>query len=149
MSRPGGAEPPRRGPTIRVYRDADFAAVEAIWNALFPASAHYHAPAWSIRSMVATAPDLFFVAELGGEVVGTVLAGWDGHRGWIYSLAVRPELQRNGIGSALLDHAIAALRERGCPKVNLQVRGGNRDVVAFYERHGWKVEDRLSMGITV
>ena len=135
--------------TIRVFREADFAAVEALWDALFPASAPYHAPAWSIRSMVATAPDLFFVAELDGEVVGTVLAGWDGHRGWIYSLGVRPDHERRGIGSALLDHAVAALRERGCPKVNLQVRGDNRAVVGFYERRGWKVEDRVSMGFAI
>jgi ribosomal protein S18 acetylase RimI-like enzyme len=96
--------------------------------------------------MVATAPDLFFVAEVDGEVVGTVLAGWDGHRGWIYSLGVRPDRERRGIGSALLAHALAALRERGCPKVNLQVRGDNSAVVGFYERQGWKIEDRVSMG---
>ena len=136
-------------PAIRVFRDADFAAVEALWNALFPAGAPYHAPAWSIRSMVANAPDLFFVAELDGEVVGTVLAGWDGHRGWIYSLGVRPDRERRGVGSALLGHAVAALRDRGCPKVNLQVRGDNRAVVDFYERLGWKIEDRVSMGITL
>ena len=110
--------------------------MEAIWTALFPATAPYHAPAWSVRSMVAHAPDLFFVAEIEGEVVGTVLAGWDGHRGWIYSLGVRPDLQRGGIGSALLAHAVEALRARGCPKVNLQIRGDNRDVVGFYERLG-------------
>jgi ribosomal protein S18 acetylase RimI-like enzyme len=136
-------------PAIRTYRERDFAAVEAIWTALFPATAPYHAPAWSIHSMVAHAPDLFFVAELDGEVVGTVLAGWDGHRGWIYSLGVRPDQQRNGIGSALLTHAVAALRGRGCPKANLQIRGDNRAVVGFYERHGWKVEDRVSMGLSI
>jgi ribosomal protein S18 acetylase RimI-like enzyme len=136
-------------PEIRTYREQDLAAVEAIWTALFPATAAYHAPAWSIRSMVAHAPDLFFVAELDGEVVGTVLTGWDGHRGWIYSLGVRPDLQRRGIGSALLGHAVEALRARGCPKVNLQIRGDNRAVVGFYERHGWKVEDRVSMGLPV
>ena len=136
-------------PAIRIFRDADYGAVEALWNALFPATAPYHAPFWGIRSMVAHAPDLFFVAELDGEVVGTVLAGWDGHRGWIYSLGVRPDLERRGIGSALLDHAIVALRERGCPKINLQVRGDNRAVVGFYERRGLKVEDRVSMGLVI
>ncbi|HEX2465178.1 MAG TPA: GNAT family acetyltransferase [Thermoanaerobaculia bacterium] len=133
--------------SIRTYREQDLAAVEAIWTVLFPATAPYHAPLWSIRSMVAHAPDLFFVAEIEGEVVGTVLAGWDGHRGWIYSLGVRPDLQRGGIGSALLAHAVEALRARGCPKVNLQIRGDNRDVVGFYERLGWRVEDRVSMGL--
>jgi ribosomal protein S18 acetylase RimI-like enzyme len=135
------------GPLIRTYREQDFAAVQAIWTALFPATEPYHAAAWSVRSMLAQAPDLFFVAELDGEVVGTVLAGWDGHRGWIYSLGVRPDLQRGGIGSALLTHAVEALAARGCPKVNLQIRGDNRAVVAFYERQGWKVEERVSMGL--
>src|SRR6188508_199666 len=96
--------------------------------------------------MVATAPDLFFVAELDSEVVGTVLAGWDGHRGWIYSRGVGPERERAGIGSALLAHAVEALRQRGCPKINLQVLPDNRAVVGFYQRHGFKVEDRVSMG---
>jgi ribosomal protein S18 acetylase RimI-like enzyme len=133
-------------PTLRTYRDQDLAAVAALWHALFPATAPYHAPAAGIRRMVATAPDLFFVAELDGEVVGTVLAGWDGHRGWIYSMGVRPDLQRGGIGSALLGHAVEALRARGCPKVNLQILGDNSRVAAFYERHGFRVEDRVSMG---
>jgi ribosomal protein S18 acetylase RimI-like enzyme len=77
------------------------------------------------------------------------MSGYDGHRGWIYSLGVRRDLQRCGIGSALLTHAVEALRARGCPKINLQIRGDNRAVVGFYERHGWKVEDRVSMGLPV
>ena len=96
--------------------------------------------------MVAQAPELFFVAEHHGEVAGTVLAGWDGHRGWIYSLGVRPALQRSGIGSALLRHAVESLRARGCPKVNLQILATNAAVVDFYRRHGFRVEDRISMG---
>ena len=131
---------------IRTYRDQDFDAVRALWTALFPATAPYHAPEASVRRMVAAAPDLFFVAELEGDVVGTVLAGWDGHRGWIYSMGVRPDLQRGGIGSALLSHAVEALRARGCPKINLQVLPDNHAVAAFYQRHGFRIEDRLSMG---
>jgi ribosomal protein S18 acetylase RimI-like enzyme len=133
-------------PAIRTYRDQDFAAVAALWAALFPATAPYHAPAASVGRMVAAAPDLFFVAELDGEVVGTVLAGWDGHRGWIYSMGVRPDRQRSGVGSALLDHAVEALRARGCPKINLQILDHNRAVIGFYERHGFQVEERVSMG---
>jgi ribosomal protein S18 acetylase RimI-like enzyme len=131
---------------VRVYEERDFPAVERIWRAVFPVTAPYHEPAASVRRMVAQAPDLFFVAEDAGRVVGTVLAGWDGHRGWIYSLAVCPELQRRGIGSLLLTHALDALHERGCPKVNLQVLASNQAVVAFYLRHGFAVEERVSMG---
>lgn len=131
---------------VRVYRPPDLAVVASLWSELFPATAPYHAPEASVSRMVAAAPDLFFVAEHEGEVAGTVLAGWDGHRGWIYSLGVRPRLQRSGIGSALLRHAIEALRARGCPKVNLQILGANAAVVDFYRRHGFLVEDRISMG---
>ena len=131
---------------LRTYRPEDLPAVVALWRELFPATAPHHAPEESVRRMVAHAPDLFFVAEREGVVAGTVLAGWDGHRGWIYSLGVRPDLQRSGIGSALLTHALEALRRRDCPKVNLQILDSNRAVIAFYRRHGFVVEDRVSMG---
>jgi ribosomal protein S18 acetylase RimI-like enzyme len=141
--------PPARTVSIRAYRPADFAAVASLWGELFLATAPYHAPEASVRRMVAHAPDLFFVAEHDGAVAGTVLAGWDGHRGWIYSLGVRPALQRAGIGSALLRHAVEALRRRGCPKVNLQILGINAAVADFYQRHGFRVEDRVSMGLVL
>ena len=90
--------------------------------------------------------DLFFVALLDGKLVGTVMGGYDGHRGWVYSLAVTPELRRRGIGTALVRHVERALRERGCPKINLQVLASNAATVAFYEKLGYAVEERVSMG---
>ena len=89
---------------------------------------------------------LFFVARSGSLVVGTVMVGYDGHRGWIYSLAVLPEFQRKKIGSILLKTAESSLVELGCPKINLQIAEGNERVVSFYERHGYEVEPRTSMG---
>jgi ribosomal protein S18 acetylase RimI-like enzyme len=135
-----------RAATVRLYRDADHGAVAELWNLVFPDPSPYNEPAQSIRRMTAEAPDLFFVAELDAELVGTVLAGWDGHRGWIYSLAVAPAHRRKGLGAALLDHAVAELRRRDCPKINLQVRGDNESVIAFYERQGFVMEDRASLG---
>jgi ribosomal protein S18 acetylase RimI-like enzyme len=74
------------------------------------------------------------------------MGSYDGHRGWVYALAVCPTHQRRGIGTALLRHLEAALQGRGCLKVNLQVRASNAEAVAFYERLGYVVEERVSMG---
>lgn len=131
---------------IRHYRDSDEAAVIALWQAVLPDSAPHNDPATSIRQKRAVEQDLFFVAEADGTVVGTVLGGYDGHRGWIYSVATDPAYRLQGIGSALLWRLEAALVARKCLKVNLQVRATNTGVIAFYEKHGYTVEERVSMG---
>jgi ribosomal protein S18 acetylase RimI-like enzyme len=89
---------------------------------------------------------LFFVARLDGLLVGTVMSGYDGHRGWVYSLAVGSEVRRRGSGTALMQHVERELASRGCPKVNLQVLASNAATVAFYEKLGYSVEERVSMG---
>jgi ribosomal protein S18 acetylase RimI-like enzyme len=81
-----------------------------------------------------------------GAVVGTVMGGYDGHRGWVYSVAVRSMHRRAGIGTALLRRLEQALVERGCLKVNLQVRVSNAEIVAFYHSLGYAVEELISMG---
>ena len=131
---------------IRTYRDPDHAQVARLWSFCFDYPAPHNDPAQSIRLKQAMDDGLFFVAEIDGAVAGTVMAGWDGHRGWIYSLAVQSGLRRRGIGRALLEHAVAELTSRGCPKVNLQVMSDNLEATGFYERLGFSVEDRISMG---
>jgi ribosomal protein S18 acetylase RimI-like enzyme len=131
---------------IRAYKRADKRAVVALWRKVFPDDPPHHDPAETIRLKVATQPDLFFVATLRGSVVGTIMSGYDGHRGWIYRVAVSPRHQRRGIGTALMRHAEQELIARGAPKINLQVRGTNGQVVGFYEQLGYVVEDRVSMG---
>jgi ribosomal protein S18 acetylase RimI-like enzyme len=131
---------------IRPYQEADESAVVALWNEVLPDSAPHNDPATIIRKKLAVERDLFFVAVVEAVVVGTVLGGYDGHRGWVYAVAVRPQHRRRGIGGALLRRVEAALAERGCLKVNLQVRASNAGVVAFYERLGYAVEERVSMG---
>jgi ribosomal protein S18 acetylase RimI-like enzyme len=86
------------------------------------------------------------VAVEGDVIVGTAMAGYDGHRGWVYAVAVKPSHRRRGVGAALMARVEVALRAAGCPKLNLQVRASNRQAVAFYERLGYAVEDRVSMG---
>ena len=74
------------------------------------------------------------------------MAGFDGHRGWVYYLAVDHDFRRQGIGSALMKKAEELLVKAGCPKLNLQIRADNAAVRAFYEKLGYQFEDRISMG---
>ena len=131
---------------IRTYHDSDEAAVVALWNETLPDSAPHNDPAASIHRKVAVDRELFLVADIEGAIVGTVMGGYDGHRGWIYSVAVDRRHRRRGIGGALIRRLEAALAELGCPKVNLQVRTSNAEVVAFYAELGYAVEERISMG---
>ena len=130
---------------IRVFQPDDEPAVVALWQAcglVVP----WNVPADDIAAKLAFQPDLFFVALERDRLVGSVMAGYEGHRGWINYLAVLPELQRSGIGRDLMHSAEVKLRELGCPKINLQVRGGNDTGLAFYRRLGYKVDDTVSLG---
>ena len=91
-------------------------------------------------------PDLFLVAVEDEKVIGTVMGGYDGHRGWIYSMAVDGSQRHRGVGSVLMGEIEKALKALGCMKVNLQVVPSNSGVVRFYEQLGFVVEDRISMG---
>src|SRR5579871_4136956 len=133
-------------PVIRVFREADRAQLERLWSEVFPDDPPRNAPARMIDGALAVHPDLLFVAAAEGAVVGAVIAGFDGVRGWIYHLAVAPAHRRRGIATRLMRSAEAALRARGCAKVNLQVRATNQSVVAFYRALGYQLEERLSMG---
>ena len=87
-----------------------------------------------------------FVAHRDGALVGTIMAGSDGHRGWLHYVAVTPAQRRHGVARALVAHAERWLATRGVSKINLQIRGDNLAVQAFYERVGYRVEDRVSLG---
>ena len=132
------------------YRAEHFAGVDALWSACFPDDPPRNRAEIAIPAKLALADGLLFVAEgPGGEVQGTVMAGYDGHRGWLYAVAVDPGLQGRGIGRALVEHACAELAGRGCLKVNLQVRDGNERAAAFYEAIGFAREPRISFGRTL
>ena len=128
--------------TIRAYEDADEAQVVALWREVFPDAPPRNEPRLAIRLKRGVQPELFLVAVAERRVVGTAMGGFDGHRGWLHLLAVDPRLRCQGIGAALGGCA----RRRGQPQANLQVRGDNRGVLGFYERLGYRVEDRVSLG---
>lgn len=130
---------------ITPYEADDEAAVLAIWGRC-GLLRHQNDPARDIRLKLEVHPELFLVARLAGRPVGTVMAGYEGHRGWINYLGVDPDHQRRGIGRALMTEAERLLRVRGCPKINLQVRESNAAVVAFYESIGFAKDPVVSLG---
>jgi ribosomal protein S18 acetylase RimI-like enzyme len=130
---------------IRPFEDADEPAVVALWQRC-GLTRPWNDPAKDIRRKRAEQPGLFGVMVEGAEVVGTVMAGYEGHRGWINYLAVDPSRQQQGLGRQLMDWSEARLRECGCPKINLQVRRGNEAVLAFYAALGYADDDVVSLG---
>lgn len=120
--------------------------VVRLWKNVFGYESPRNHPPLSIAKKEQAADGLFFVALQDNQVVGTVMGGYDGHRGWIYSLAVSEEHRRDGVGARLIERAEDALRDRGCMKVNLQVMPGNDGAVSFYESCGYEFEERISMG---
>ena len=131
---------------VRSFREADRAQLVALWTGVFPDDPPRSAPDRMIHGALAVRPESLLVAELDGAVVGAVIAGFDGVRGWIYHLAVAPAHRRRGIATRLMRGAEAALRALGCPKINLQVRATNQSVVAFYRTLGYELEERFSLG---
>ena len=130
---------------IRPFQPHDETAVIALWQRsglVVPRND----PARDIALKRAWQPDLFLVGEEDGRVVASVMAGYEGHRGWINYLAVDPDARRRGLGRLMLSEAEEALRALGCPKINLQVRTSNDAVRAFYQRVGYAVDDVISFG---
>lgn len=134
-------------PTIRQYADAtDRTHVVELWRRVFGYETAHNEPNLAISKKIAIKDSLFFVAVEGKEVIGTIMAGYDGHRGWLYSVAVDPKRRLCGLGRSLVEHAERALADLGCMKVNLQLMATNEATAAFYKSLGYIVEPRVSMG---
>ena len=130
---------------IRKFQNTDRSALVALWNTVFPDDPAHNEPSAVIEAKLAV-DDLIFVAEHDGVLIGACMAGYDGHRGWLYAVAVLKEQRRNGTGQALVKYAMQSLKEIACIKVNLQIRTTNTQVEAFYKALGFDAEERLSMG---
>ena len=131
---------------VREFETADADATLALWARVLPSENPWNEPTAELSRKTQRLDNLVYVAELQDRIVGAVVAGYDGMRGWIYRLAVDPDFRRRGIGSQLVSTAEEALLRRGCPKINLQVRSDNSEVVAFYEKLGYAIESRASLG---
>ena len=130
---------------IRSFKPQDEEPVVQLWidcGLVVP----WNNPHKDIRRKLKVRPDLFLVAHESNRIIATVMAGYEGHRGWINYLAVHPDYQGSGVGRRMMDEAEIRLRAEGCPKINLQVRRTNDGVIAFYKRIGYKVDDAVSLG---
>lgn len=133
------------GPAIRPFDPADEDAVVELWrrcDLLRP----WNDPRRDVARKLTVQRELFLLAVEGDAVLGSVMAGYDGHRGWVNYLAVDPGARGRGIGRALMSRAESTLLDLGCPKVNLQVRATNADAIGFYRRLGYLDDDVVSLG---
>ncbi len=130
---------------IRPYAESDEAAVAALWREIFPDAPAHNVPEQDIWRKLSVQRELFIVACEDEELIGTAMAGFDGHRGWVHFVAVSPRHRKRGVATALMSRVERDLAELGCPKLNLQVRAENIGVVAFYRKLGYAIEERVSM----
>ena len=131
---------------IRPYEPADRLGVVNLWREVFPDAPAHNVPENDIRMKQAVQPELFFVAVDDGVVIGSAMAGYDGHRGWVYYVAVMPDHRGRGIGAALMGRAERELAAIGCSKINLQVRQENEAARAFYEAIGYERQELVDFG---
>jgi ribosomal protein S18 acetylase RimI-like enzyme len=134
------------GMRVRPYQPPDRAAVIRLWHDCGLVRP-WNDPEADIDLKMEAQPDLFLVGEMDGRVVASTMAGYDGHRGWLYSVAVSPSCRKRGFGRQIVMAAVEKLRALGCRKVNLQVRASNLEVVAFYERIGFRSDDVIGLGM--
>jgi ribosomal protein S18 acetylase RimI-like enzyme len=127
------------------YRSEHFEGVDELWKDAFPNDNAWNVAAVAIPEKTRFQPDLMLVVLEDNVIVSSIMAGYDGHRGWISRIAVLRPHQKKGIGEALISAAEERLAALGCIKVNLQVVESNSVVVGFYQRAGYQVEKRISM----
>lgn len=130
---------------IRKYYADDQEAVVDLWSQC-GLVAPQNNPKRDIERKLHVNPEWFLVGELDGEIIATCMAGYEGHRGWINYLAVLPHYRRRGFATQMMREAEKLLRDVGCPKINLQIRTSNTDVIAFYQAIGFRKDDVVGMG---
>lgn len=130
---------------IRVFKKTDTQSVVELWKAcglVVP----WNDPLKDIERKLSTGADLFLVGEVDNELVAVAMGGYEGHRGWVNYLAVRPDIQGRGYARQIMLELEERLQAMGCPKLNIQVRESNVDVLRFYESMGYKRDACVSLG---
>ena len=130
---------------IRPFQPRDESAVITLWEQC-DLTRPWNDPRKDIARKVAVQPELFMVGVAGERIIATVMAGYEGHRGWVNYLAVAPEHRRRGFGQALMAEVERLLLERGCPKVCLLVRTSNAAVLEFYRSLGYAQDEAVTLG---
>jgi ribosomal protein S18 acetylase RimI-like enzyme len=124
---------------------ADITALVALWENC-ELTRPWNDPERDARLAIEGATSTILGLRDGDALIGSVMAGFDGHRGWVYYLAVAPDRRRAGLGRALMEAAEAWLRERSAPKLQLMVRSGNAEALGFYEALGLERQDVVTLG---
>ena len=130
---------------LRSYRPGDHEALVSRWS-ICELTRPWNNPHRDIDRKLARDGDNLLLLEEGGQLIASVMVGYEGHRGWVNYLAVHPDHRRQGLGRLLMDVAERRLRDLGCAKVNLQVRASNETATEFYRQIGYTVDDVVSLG---
>jgi ribosomal protein S18 acetylase RimI-like enzyme len=130
---------------ISTAAESDMGEVIALWEAC-ELTRPWNDPAADYRLAVANETSAILLAHSEGELVGSVLTGFDGHRGWVYYLAVNPDFQKQGLGRKMMAAAEAWLRDRNAPKIQLMVRDDNEAAIGFYKALGYDVQPVVTIG---
>lgn len=130
---------------IRLFREADRNAVIELWHACGLTRA-WNDPDKDITRKFNIQPELFFVGEIEKRVIASAMAGYDGHRGSVFYLAISPGCQGLGYGRLMMQRIEDALKAMGCPKLNIVVRTSNEKVLEFYDHLGYATDDVVSLG---
>ncbi len=130
---------------IRPFQTEDEDALVALWK-MCELTVPWNNPHKDIARKLQVQPELFLVGILDNSLIATVMGGYEGHRGWINYLAVHQDFQGKGYGQEIMNSVETALREMGCPKINLQIRREDDKVASFYQKLGFTNDDVVSMG---
>ncbi len=129
---------------IRPYSAKDRQQVIALWETC-KLTRPWNDPNKDLDRKKGFGDDLFIVLEHENKIIGTLMGGYDGHRGVMNYLAVNPDFRGNGFGKMLVDALEYRLKKLGCPKINLLVRSDNIEVSDFYESNNYKKQDDVSV----
>ena len=130
---------------IRPFQTENKDALVALWK-MCELTVPWNNPHKDIARKLQVHPELFLVGILDSSLIATVMGGYEGHRGWINYLAVHQDFQGKGYGQEIMNSVETALREMGCPKINLQIRREDDKVASFYQKLGFTNDDVVSMG---
>jgi ribosomal protein S18 acetylase RimI-like enzyme len=130
---------------IRIYQSEDEAAVIELWRRCGLVRP-WNNPRQDIERKLKVQSEMFLVGLIEGKIVASVMGGYDGHRGWVYYLAVDPDHQRQSLGREIMAAIEEKIRVMGAPKINLQSRTDNLAATRFYESIGYKTDAVASMG---
>jgi ribosomal protein S18 acetylase RimI-like enzyme len=130
---------------IRIFSEGDRASVKELWR-ICGLTVPQNDPDEDIDQKIRFQPELFFVGEYEGGVVASIMAGYDGHRGYMNYVGVHPDFRKKGFGSKMVEFVLSELRKKGSPKVNISVRTSNAKVMGFYRKLGFSEDPVIGMG---